>query len=58
VVRDRGPVEVKVAAVVVAEAVVLVRDLVETVFVLHVDLKWLTNRVCSVFKRDVPNVVQ
>jgi hypothetical protein len=44
VVRDRGPVEVKAAAT-VAEAVVLVRDLVETVFALHVALNWLTNWV-------------
>jgi hypothetical protein len=36
VVRDRGPAEVVVAAA--AEAAVLVRDQVETVFALHVAL--------------------
>jgi hypothetical protein len=43
-VRDREKVEVKVV-VAAAEAVVLVRGLVETVFALHVALNWVTNWV-------------
>jgi hypothetical protein len=50
VVGEGRPVEAKVAAVVAVAAVVLARDLVETVFALFVVLKWLTRRVCSVFK--------